>query len=136
MPSQIGEFISQRVYEGQLQSYSGHVVPSSAIACRFVDVNGSEKLDKDGKSLLVSIVLALYFLMRAMANCVLTRDLQNLEEVDAIMLLAQHFQDENISYRIITPYDAQRSALEQALKEEDLNWEDKCFNVDSFQGLY
>jgi superfamily I DNA and/or RNA helicase len=74
--------------------------------------------------------------MRAMATCVLTRDLQNLEEVKAIMLLAQHFQDEDISYRIITPYDAQRNALEQALKEEDLNWEDKCFNVDSFQGLY
>ena len=52
------------------------------------------------------------------------------------MLLAQHLQDENISFRIITPYDAQRSALEQALKVEDLNWEDKCFNVDSFQGMY
>jgi hypothetical protein len=61
MPSQIGEFISQHVYEGQLQSYSGHVIPSSAVACRFIDVNGSEKLDKDGKSLLVSIVLTLYF---------------------------------------------------------------------------
>ena len=56
--------------------------------------------------------------------------------MDAIITLAKHLQEENISFRIITPYDAQRSALEQALKEEDLNWEDKCFNVDSFQGLY
>lgn len=56
--------------------------------------------------------------------------------MDAAVLLANHLQDENIPFRIITPYDAQRDALEQALKEEDLNWEDKCFNVDSFQGLY
>ena len=56
--------------------------------------------------------------------------------MDAIITLAKHLQEENISFRIITPYDAQRSALEQALKEEDLNWEDKCFNVDSFQGPY
>lgn len=110
MPPQIGEFISQQVYDGLLLSDEGHVVPSSTIACRFIDVNGSERLDKDGKSS------------------------YNEEEVAAIVLLAKHLQDENVSYRIITPYDAQRSALEQALKEEDLNWEDKCFNVDSFQG--
>jgi hypothetical protein len=60
MPSQIGDFISEHVYEGQLQSYSGHIIPSSAVACRFIDVNGSERLDKDGKSTLVSVVLALY----------------------------------------------------------------------------
>ncbi|KAH9994876.1 AAA domain-containing protein, partial [Russula vinacea] len=35
---------------------------------------------------------------------------------------------------IITPYDAQRGALEEALRDEDLKWEDKVFNVDSFQG--
>lgn len=50
------------------------------------------------------------------------------------MLLAQYLQDEGKSYRIITPYDAQRSEIERALQEEDLNWHDKCFNVDSFQG--
>jgi superfamily I DNA and/or RNA helicase len=71
-----------------------------------------------------------------MANRVATHNLQNLKEVDAIVLLAEHLQNENISYRIITPYDAQRSALEQALKDEELDWENKCFNVDSFQGLY
>jgi len=64
------------------------------------------------------------------------RIFQNQKEIEAIVLLAKHLQDENVSYRIITPYDAQRGALEQALKEEDLNWKDKCFNVDSFQGLY
>ncbi|OAX33331.1 hypothetical protein K503DRAFT_700578, partial [Rhizopogon vinicolor AM-OR11-026] len=37
-------------------------------------------------------------------------------------------------YKIITPYDAQRNAIEQQLKSEELPWEDRCFNVDSFQG--
>jgi hypothetical protein len=60
--------------------------------------------------------------------------LQNQKEIDAIVPLARYLQDEAIPYRIITPYDAQRSALENALKDEDLDWHDKCFNVDSFQG--
>jgi hypothetical protein len=37
-------------------------------------------------------------------------------------------------YRIITPYDAQRGAIEKQLELANLPWEDKCFNVDSFQG--
>jgi superfamily I DNA and/or RNA helicase len=48
--------------------------------------------------------------------------------------LAQQFQSEQKSFRIITPYDAQRSAIETSLKKDDLDWNDKCFNVDSFQG--
>jgi hypothetical protein len=59
MPPQIGDFISEHVYKGQLQSHSGHEVPSSAVACRFIDVNGYEQLDKDGKSRVVSVVLVL-----------------------------------------------------------------------------
>ncbi len=57
MPPQIGEFISQHVYDGLLLSDANHVVPSSTIACRFIDVNGIEQLDDDGKSLHVSVVL-------------------------------------------------------------------------------
>ncbi|KAF9525642.1 AAA domain-containing protein, partial [Crepidotus variabilis] len=38
------------------------------------------------------------------------------------------------SYRIITPYEGQRSLIENAMKKADLQWGDKCFNVDSFQG--
>ena len=60
MPPQIGEFISEHVYEGLLRSHSGHEVPSSAIACRFIDVNGSEQLDKDGNSHLVSVILVFW----------------------------------------------------------------------------
>jgi hypothetical protein len=36
---------------------------------------------------------------------------------------------------VITPYDAQRAALEKQLKAEGLPWE-RVFNVDSFQGQY
>ncbi|KAG2128077.1 AAA domain-containing protein [Suillus cothurnatus] len=43
-------------------------------------------------------------------------------------------QAKNKQFRIITPYDAQRSLIEDKLKLQDLKWEDKCFNVDSFQG--
>ncbi len=34
---------------------------------------------------------------------------------------------------IITPYDAQRNAIVQRLKKENLPWE-SVYNVDSFQG--
>ena len=61
---------------------------------------------------------------------------QNLEEVKAVALIAEHLQEQGVSYRILTPYDAQRNALERALKEKELNWHDKCFNVDSFQGSF
>jgi len=61
---------------------------------------------------------------------------QNPEEVEAVTIIAEHLQEQDISYRIITPYDAQRSAIEQALKDKELDWHDKCFNVDSFQGSF
>jgi superfamily I DNA and/or RNA helicase len=38
-------------------------------------------------------------------------------------------------YKIITPYAAQTSAIEDKMKvTEGLTWEDTCFNVDAFQG--
>jgi len=37
---------------------------------------------------------------------------------------------------VITPYDGQRSLIEQMLKKEKMVWEDRCFNVDSFQGMF
>jgi superfamily I DNA and/or RNA helicase len=61
------------------------------------------------------------------------RSRQNLKEVDAIVRIARRYQDQGKSYRIITPYDPQRGRLEEALKNAGLKWEDKCFNVDSFQ---
>ncbi|KAG0706774.1 AAA domain-containing protein [Suillus ampliporus] len=43
-------------------------------------------------------------------------------------------QAKNKRFKIITPYDAQRSMIEDGLKAHGLEWNDKCFNVDSFQG--
>ncbi|KAK0200665.1 AAA domain-containing protein, partial [Desarmillaria ectypa] len=37
------------------------------------------------------------------------------------------------NFCIITPYDAQRAAIERELKNNNLPWE-RVFNVDSFQG--
>ncbi|KAH9178234.1 P-loop containing nucleoside triphosphate hydrolase protein [Lactarius sanguifluus] len=108
MPPQIGDFISQRVYDGGLQSYSRHPTKSRTIACHFVDINGSDSASGTSRI--------------------------NRQEVKAVTLIAERLQEKGISYRIITPYDAQRGALEQALKDNDLIWENKCFNVDSFQG--
>ncbi len=48
--------------------------------------------------------------------------------------IAKILQDRKKPFRVITPYDAQRSAIEEALKDDKLSWENKCFNVDSFQG--
>jgi len=59
---------------------------------------------------------------------------KNIKEAEAVILLARHLEEENKSFRIITPYDGQRSLIELELKNNGLGWENKCFNVDSFQG--
>lgn len=61
---------------------------------------------------------------------------QNLEECKAIVQLSSLFQAQEKKFRIITPYDAQRSLIEEELKKTELEWKDKCFNVDSFQGKF
>jgi superfamily I DNA and/or RNA helicase len=47
--------------------------------------------------------------------------------------LARILQKIDKSFRIVTPYDAQRTRIEASLKAEGLKWEDTVFNVDSFQ---
>ncbi len=127
MPPQIGEFISQQVYNGRLQSYHRHPTTSRTIACRFVDIRGSDRAS--GTSRIVSVAVVFKEDGAKLRH-------QNRQEVEAVTLIAEHLQEKGVSYRIITPYDAQRSALEEALKEKELVWEDKCFNVDSFQGSF
>jgi superfamily I DNA and/or RNA helicase len=56
-------------------------------------------------------------------------------ERKAVLKLATHFELQGRKYRIITPYESQRSSIEEDMKEADLQWGDKVFNVDSFQGL-
>ena len=62
--------------------------------------------------------------------------MQNKAEIDAVLNIVRRFDKEGKEYRIITPYDAQRAALEKALKNGGLRWENRCFCVDSFQGKF
>jgi len=48
--------------------------------------------------------------------------------------MASRYLRERKPFKIITPYDAQRNAIENALKTSGLAWENTVFNVDSFQG--
>jgi hypothetical protein len=59
---------------------------------------------------------------------------QNEPEIAVIIHLARLYHGQGKEYKIITPYDAQRSAIERQLRLAKIPVEDKCFNVDSFQG--
>ncbi|KAL5510974.1 hypothetical protein ACEPAG_3693 [Sanghuangporus baumii] len=104
MPNEIGGFISRSVYQSKLKSTH----PIDGWDCiKFIDVwNGNE--EKAGKSW------------------------KNGREVQTILHLVRHYYSHK-DYCIITPYDAQRGAIQNALKKERLPWEN-VFNVDSFQG--
>lgn len=62
--------------------------------------------------------------------------LQNEVEASYILHLARKLQEQDRNYRIITGYEGQRNLIESLMKEEGLEWGDKCFNVDSFQGIF
>jgi len=106
MPIPIGNFISARVYGNKLKT--SHDI-SSLESCRFIDVSNGQEQQK-GHSWI------------------------NERETDVVIALARNMKRLGRKFRIITPYDAQRSMLENALKVAKLPWEDKCFNIDAFQG--
>ncbi|KAI0078806.1 hypothetical protein K474DRAFT_1683625 [Panus rudis PR-1116 ss-1] len=106
MPHYIGAFISTHVYSKRLKTE--HSI-EGRLSCRFVNIAQGRETNF-GNSWM------------------------NEAEVQAIVHIARRYHSSGESYRIITPYDAQRNALEKALKAAKLAWEDKCFNVDSFQG--
>ncbi|KAK0458310.1 P-loop containing nucleoside triphosphate hydrolase protein [Desarmillaria tabescens] len=106
IPRQIGDFISEHVYNKQLKTV--HDI-SSKICCRFVNVSGGREGER-------------------------SRSWINEKEIQAVVKIAKIMQDRGKSFKVITPYDAQRSTIEDALKDAMLNWKDKCYNVDSFQG--
>ncbi|KAF8907307.1 AAA domain-containing protein [Gymnopilus junonius] len=109
MPPQIGTVISELVYESKLKSNPEHPVRSDTTACYFLDVPGQERPLESGSFM-------------------------NKAECEAILLLAQKLEEQEKNYRIITPYDGQRSYIENEMQAKGLDWKDKCFNVDSFQG--
>jgi len=123
MPVVIGGFISRHVYDNELKTV--HEIKSKT-ACRFLHVERSQEI-KQGNSWTVC----------HSPLTVTTRLLtlhQNKQEIDVIIKLSRRFFDKKKAYKIITPYDAQRTAIERELKSAELPWENKCFNVDSFQG--
>ncbi|KAG6888036.1 hypothetical protein C0992_009851, partial [Termitomyces sp. T32_za158] len=103
MPVPLGEFISSYVYDGRLKSQH-NIRDASCVS--FVDtIKGSEK--KSGFSW------------------------KNPGEIQTLVNIVKiYYQHKN--FCIITPYDAQRAAIEKQLKEENLPWE-HVFTVDSFQ---
>jgi regulator of nonsense transcripts 1 len=106
MPLVVGSFISQHVYDHKLMTVHDN---DSKAACRFLDVKKGQE-QKAGKSW------------------------ANPQEMNMVIHLARIYHKQGKQFRIITPYDGQRSAIENQLRSAKLPWEDKCFNVDSFQG--
>lgn len=106
MPRPIGKFISRMVYGGRLKTQ--HAINDKS-CCIFIDVHQGKENMSGGS-------------------------FQNTAEVEAAIRIARKFVQEGKSFRLITPYDAQRGLLESALQRENLPWKDKCFTVDSFQG--
>ncbi|KAJ3740673.1 P-loop containing nucleoside triphosphate hydrolase protein [Lentinula detonsa] len=104
MPVALGNFISAKVYEARLTTC--HNI--AQLDCvRFVDTSlGAE--EKCGSSW------------------------TNQSEVSVIIHLIRNYY-QKMNFCIITPYDAQRAAIERQLRQEKLPW-DVVFNVDSFQG--
>ncbi|KZT19145.1 P-loop containing nucleoside triphosphate hydrolase protein [Neolentinus lepideus HHB14362 ss-1] len=106
MPTPIGLFISRHVYNNRLRTVHKIHVRTS---CRFVDVSEGKE-ESSGNSW------------------------KNVSEAQQAVRIARVCHARGQAFRLITPYDAQRGLLEERLKAEGLPWEDKCFNVDSFQG--
>ncbi|KAG5653154.1 hypothetical protein H0H81_002065 [Sphagnurus paluster] len=104
MPICLGNFISKNIYDGRLKSQH-NIRDASCVS--FVDApNGGET--QSGFSW--------------------TND----GEIHTMVNLVKNYY-KHTDFCIITPYDAQRSAIERQLKAQNLPW-DRVFNVDSFQG--
>jgi superfamily I DNA and/or RNA helicase len=127
MPVVIGNFISCHVYGDQLKTDPEHKIKSKT-SCRFLHVEGSQE-KKLGHSWTVRNSSPKE---NGYSSLVISH--QNEQEITAIAKLARQYSKEGKKYKIITPYDAQRNAIEKELKSAKLHWEDTCFNVDSFQG--
>ncbi|KAF7357132.1 Nucleoside triphosphate hydrolase protein [Mycena sanguinolenta] len=105
MPIPIGDFISAHVYSRRLRSQ--HDIKSTDCVA-FIDVvKGTE----------TSSALSW----------------KNPEEIQTICHLVRRYHEARKEFRVITPYDAQRAAIELQLKTENLP-HDHVYNVDSFQG--
>ncbi|KAF8994651.1 P-loop containing nucleoside triphosphate hydrolase protein, partial [Cyathus striatus] len=105
IPICLGTFISHTIYESKLKSVQEIKTPD---CLKFVDVGVQRGEEiKDGSSW------------------------KNLGEVQIVVeLIRTYYRHKN--FCILSPYDAQRAAIEKQLKAENLPW-DNVYNVDSFQ---
>jgi len=120
----LGAFISENVYDGKLRS-EHRIHNMDCVA--FVDAAKGQE-EKCGTSWRVGDVPF------PRIDRVLIFTPQNQNEIQTIVHLVRHYYQHK-DFCVITPYDAQRAALEKQLKAEGLPWE-RVFNVDSFQGRY
>ncbi|KAI5122763.1 hypothetical protein M0805_009845 [Coniferiporia weirii] len=109
MPPAIGQFISTHVYSNELHSWPDHPV-HDALCCQFINVKDGRE-ESEGKT-----------------------SFKNLIEISAVLKIARMLVARQKPFKVITPYDAQRTLLENSLKENGLPWANTCFTVDSFQG--
>ncbi|KAG8844026.1 hypothetical protein FRC20_003655 [Serendipita sp. 405] len=105
LPQAICQSISSNVYQHELLSAHDDDRESCS---KWIDVPGEE--EEEGTSYI------------------------NKPEAEAAILLAKQLEIRQKDYRLISPYATQTELLLKRLKEENMDWEDKCFNVDSFQG--
>jgi regulator of nonsense transcripts 1 len=124
MPVPLGQFISRHVYGGKLKSQ--HKLHDTS-CLSFVDASKGEEV-KAGFSWKVSNRRSMLMILRE-----LTSHAKNIQEIQIIVHLVRSYY-KHTDFCVITPYDAQRAAIEGQLKSENLPWE-RVFNVDSFQGI-
>ncbi|KAI5989396.1 AAA domain-containing protein [Pisolithus orientalis] len=106
IPRVLGDFISQRVYNGKLKICHANSV---SLPCHFIDVERGQE-EPSGKSWI------------------------NPSEAQVVVQIAAAYQAKALNCRIVTPSDAQRSLIERELQAANVRHEDKVFNIDSFQG--
>ncbi|KAF4611643.1 hypothetical protein D9613_003986 [Agrocybe pediades] len=106
MPAAVGNFISTAVYSGRLKS-ARPLEDNTCLAFVNVDLPRGEE-EKVGFSW------------------------KNTGEIQTIVHLVKNYYKDK-KFTVITPYDAQRAAIQQALQSEKLPWE-SVYNIDSFQG--
>jgi len=111
MPPQIGDFISTAVYNDQLQFKSFHPITDKVIACHLIDVSHGiqQSYETSFKVCNPSIFLIGFFMV-----IMLPRILQRLR-LPCKLLSNSRFKA-RIS-GLLLPYDVQRSALEEGMKE-------------------
>ncbi len=128
----LAQAISSQVYNHSLfdRFASGDVQPYTAV--RFIDVADSQE-ERAGTSWMVRYPLSSGHI-DSLAD--LFFHLQNPAEADVCLEIAKLLRGKE--FKIITPYNGQTTMIAKKLKEvEDLpkeEREDKCNNVDSFQG--